>query len=64
MTAGAEIVCSEVVCKVETMEKCGSGLNAVAVLLLLIWKGIHVAGGGNVRRRLWMGMSLGSCCSL
>ncbi|MFS8003690.1 hypothetical protein Hanom_Chr13g01216811 [Helianthus anomalus] len=23
MTAGAEIVCNEVVCKVETMEKCG-----------------------------------------
>ncbi|KAM0043633.1 hypothetical protein Hdeb2414_s0010g00343581 [Helianthus debilis subsp. tardiflorus] len=36
MTAGAEIVCNEVVCKVETMEKCGSGVNAVVVLLLLI----------------------------
>ncbi|MFS7976775.1 hypothetical protein Hanom_Chr10g00896351 [Helianthus anomalus] len=28
------------------------------------WQGINVAGGGNRRRRLWMGMSLGSCCSL
>ncbi|MFS8024542.1 hypothetical protein Hanom_Chr16g01464471 [Helianthus anomalus] len=36
MTDGAEIVWSEVVCKVETMEKCGSGVNAVTVLLLLI----------------------------
>ncbi|KAM0057760.1 hypothetical protein Hdeb2414_s0005g00162201 [Helianthus debilis subsp. tardiflorus] len=36
MTAGAEIVCSEMVCKVETVEKCGSGVNVVAVLLLLI----------------------------
>ncbi|KAJ0882558.1 hypothetical protein HanPSC8_Chr10g0411031 [Helianthus annuus] len=53
MTAGAEIVCNEVVCKVETMEKCGSGVNAVAVLLLLIVMSVVMAAlDGNESREL------------
>ncbi|MFS7906660.1 hypothetical protein Hanom_Chr01g00061861 [Helianthus anomalus] len=44
MIDGAEIVCSEVVCKVEEEENCGSSVNAVTGVATVDY---NVIGNGN-----------------